>query len=275
MILADQINLRFKVTFPDGFDTAGAYMAFSTTDGRSITVQLSGAEKVSDSVYWFAISLNPLELADTVTATLHYGTDGVVTNEYSAVQYIAVAKDLYASNTSLVALLNALQNYGYYMQQSGWTDQRDHATIQVVTELGAGDLATAKAGVSDKGIVKELGSGIVDAKFSLTWSDKTVISVAVKPADGAEVSSGSYSNTQSIAGATYYRQDTQKIGPKLLGTTQTFTFETTGGNATVQASAMSYVHTWLNKDTTDQTRAKQYAMAAYYNYYVAADSYQE
>ena len=272
LLLASEIGVQFKVVFPDGFDATGVYMSFAVADGRTGTMQLASATPISgQNAYWFTAYVNALELADTVTATLHY-SGGELTDEYSAVAYVAAAKQVYPDNVKLIALVDALQNYGYYMQQSGWTDSKTHTPIEQVSVLGTDDFAAALAGVADKAVVKELeGSGIEDAKFGLTLNAQTIINVYVKPADGVSIVSPSPDGTQTIGGATYYRFDTTKIGAGDLAKVYTIAVTTDEGTAYVRVSAMSYVHSVLNG--TSFTEAKQYAMVAYYNYCAAAKAY--
>jgi hypothetical protein len=171
--------------------------------------------------------------------------------------------------------VDALQDYGHYMQQSGWTDGKTHTAVAAVNALDADDISAAQTGVSGKAIVKDLGtSDVEDIMFALTLNEKTVINVFGLPAEGKTIDSaaGAWANgTQVIGGKTYYRYDTDKIGPRKLGNNYTVTLRTEAGNATVQVSAMSYVYSVLNSGTF--TEAKQLAMTAYYNYFAAAAAY--
>ena len=275
LLLSSEIGVQFKAIFPDGFDTTGSYMGFSASDGRTGEMQLSDATKVEgQNVYWFTSYVNALGLADTITATLHYGTDGTVEDTYSAISYINAAKEKYPDRTKLINIVNALQDYGYYLQESGWTDGRTHEHIDPISTLGPDSIAAAKAGVSGKAVEKILeGSGISDAKFSLTLNSDTAINVYVKPDEGVTVTSSNATliGPRKIGGQTYYQYETEKIGAANLGKTYTINFNTsTGGTASVKASAMSYVHAVLNDDSF--TEAKKLAMTAYYNYHVAADA---
>ena len=272
LLLSDEIGVKFRVSFPEGFDTTGCYVDFVADDGRTLTVQYANAETITGSTdRYFTCGVNALELADNITATLYYGNGKTLTDEYSVMKYITYVQENLAANTKLLKLVNALQEYGYYMQGSGWTDDKaSHIPIPApaspVTRI-----KTAKNAVSGMAIVKELdGSGITDAKFSVTLNAKTALNVSVKPDAGVTIKTTGYKK-KTINGATYYQYTRSNIGPKKLGTAYPFVVKTSAGTATVTASAMSYVYAVLN--STAFTNAQQLAMAAYYNYYAAAAAY--
>ena len=272
LLLSDEIGVKFRVSFPEGFDDTDCYVDFVAEDGRTLTVQYDDAETITDSTdRYFTFAVNALELADKITATLYYGDGQSISDEYSVMTYITYIQKNYADNEKLLNLVNALQEYGYYMQGSGWTDDKaSHTPIPALAETMV-DVEAAKAGVSDMAIVKDLeGSGIADSKFSLTLNTKTAINVSVKPESGVKIKTTGY-KTKKISGATYYQYTKKNIGPKNLGTAYPFVVETSAGRATVTASAMSYVYAILNN--TAFTDAQQQAMAALYYYYVAAAAF--
>ena len=273
LLLSGEITVRFLVSFPENFDPTGCYVDFVVADGRRSTMQYADAEKVTDSTnVWFQCSVNALELADMITATLHYGDGKTVTNEYSAMTYIDAVKVHPNFTQEAKNLVSALQSYGYYLQLSGWTDQKTHTAIDAPAQLLTDDdIETAKSGVSKMKLTKTLsGSGITDVKFSLVLNAQTVIGVYVKPEKDVSIISTGYEKTK-IGGETYYLFKTTKIGPKKLGTAYTVTVNTDVGTATVKGSAMYYVKAGLNSDSF--TQEKKYALAAYYYYYAAAKNY--
>ncbi|MBQ3935010.1 MAG: hypothetical protein II715_04260, partial [Clostridia bacterium] len=234
------------------------------------------SDAVQDSsnanAWWFTCYINALELKDIITAEYRYGADQTVTDNYSAMTYIFTAKALYGENQDLIRLLEALQNYGAYLQNSGWTDGANHASVDKVTWLSAGDIEVARAGTNGMAIVKTAeGSGISadNILFALTLNAQTRINVYVKT-DGAAFSSvtGAVPNgTRTIGGEPYLRFDTAQISAGNLGNAYTVTVVTGSGTATVTASAMSYVYAVLEGAFTEE---KQYAMTAFYYYHTAA-----
>ena len=280
LLLSGEIGVQFLVKFPEGFDTTGCYVDFIAEDGRTGNMQYADATQDTDNGgAWFRFDINALELADEITATLHYGDGETIENTFSAIEYIQTVKEdpVFSENQKLRDLVSALQAYGHYLQASGWTDGKDHTAIAApAQELTEDSIAAAKSGLSEMAntdIIKELdGSGIMDAKFTLVLNSKTVIGVYVKPESGAKVTSTGFKKTK-LSGEVYYLYKTPKIGPKNLGKLYTVKAETNVGTtaATVKGSAMSYVKAVL--DNPDFAQEKQYAMAAYYYYYLAAQAY--
>ncbi len=274
LLLSSEIGIKFRVSFPENFDATGCRVDFAAADGSRLSVAYANAETIDNSTdRYFTFYVNALELADTVTATLHYGNDRTVVNEYSVMTYIETVRQTMSDNTKLIDLVNALQTYGYYMQHSGWTDNKQtHTDIPDPSVLlNDASVAAAKDAVDSMAVVKEDEHSVLsDAKFSLTLNEKTVINITVKPADGVLITSGGYT-VRDIGGETYYQFSTAPIGARNLGTEYTIEVATDHGKATVTASAMSYVRAALNSGSLAE--GKRLAMAAYYQYYVAADRY--
>ena len=268
LLLSGEIGVMFKVTFTDATNVEGSYVTFTYADGRgSVTRQMSDATQVDDVTYWFTAYINALELNDAITATLHCG-DATVEDSYVAMTYIEAARTALASNTKLIALIDALQNYGHYLQASGWADQLTHETIPACSTLGADDIAAARDGVADMAVVKELeNSGVTEATISLTLNSQTRLNVTVTLDEGVTMTS---TQGEELSDGRY-RFTTVKIGPRNLGKVYTITVTTDVGTAKVKASPMSYVYAVLN--AASMTEAQQLAMAAYYNYYLAASAY--
>jgi hypothetical protein len=162
-----------------------------------------------------------------------------------------------------------VQNYGYYMQGSGWTDNRKHTSF-AASEKALSTRDQAKNGVKNLGVEKTLDdTGIADVRFALTMNAKTIVNVFFKPEPGYTVD-GSYVETMPIGNETYYRVDSSEFGPANLGTRQEVTAGTEEGDepATVNVCPMSYVKAML--DRTDLAEGKANALIAFYDYYVAA-----
>ena len=249
--------------------------------------------KINDNAYWFICYINPLELAEGITATLKNGEETILVdtgsdgNGYKAVSYITTAKQQYAGDEKLIALLNALQDYGHYMLTTDWRDNlkpnNEHAQIDAVTAItvdndAAGVIAaladTEHNGANSIEIVRNLdNTGVEQIKFSLVLNDKTAMKYTVVLSSGATIES---TNFPIEKGNGVFL--TKGIGPLLLGKMETFSVKTkdteTGtekGTATITACPMSYVHAIL---TGDFTNAQKIAMVAYYRYWQAALAYQ-
>ncbi|MBO4363281.1 MAG: hypothetical protein J5912_02740, partial [Clostridia bacterium] len=274
IVLTGEVGVQFKVTLPEGFDAAGSSMSFSVSDGRSSTMDISDATPVDgENAYWFTCYINALELADTITATYNYGTDGAVEDSFSAIIYIDAIRAAYEDTSDLYMLVTALQRYGYYLQQSGWTDGKTHENITLLdgTELNEDDLDVVRvynpsAGTEVEKVID--GTGIEDVKFALTLNSQTVINFFVKLAEGEEIESYegcTPKGTQIIGGDTYYKFNTDEINVANAFTDYTVTITTTSGTATITANSMMYVDAVV-KEGSSFTLEKQYAMVAYYYY---------
>ncbi|MCR4776757.1 MAG: hypothetical protein K5869_10325 [Saccharofermentans sp.] len=94
MILAGKIGLRFLVDFPENYDASSCYVVFTSSDGRTFRVDYDKSETGEGfgNKRAFTFYMNALELADTVTATLHYGDNKTTTDVYSVIGYITDVK---------------------------------------------------------------------------------------------------------------------------------------------------------------------------------------
>lgn len=268
MVLTSEIGLQFRVAFPDSFDAEGCYVNFVVSDGRNFDVQYEDAQSVPGSTTdkYFNCPLNALELADTVTATLHYGAGQEKTNTYSAMTYFNAARGL--NTPVLTNLVSSLQDLGHYIGAAEWTDNNTpHAAIAA---MSTPSVDTATAGVSEKDVTCDNGN-LAEVKVSLTLAENTVINLYVKPAAGVTITN--YKGTKTIDEETYYLIQSDKFGPKLLGTDQNIIVETSAGETTVSVSAMAYVNKGLSAEST-MTPAQKTALAAFYNYFVAAYAYE-
>ena len=277
LTLSDEINLQFAVLNLDYNDHPYDYVSFEVSDGRTGTMYFSDAveDNFNLQVRWFTCGLNALELADTVTATYHYGDGETVSNTYSVMEYFSYMRTAYSNNEDIINLIDATQNYGYYMQLSGWTDGRQHEPIpETGIVLDDDNISEAREMTSDSAIVKNNleNAGIDNVKYALTLNSKTVINLFVNPAEGVTINSVSDNvtakGTRKFGDDTYYRYDTDGISPGNLGFHKQITIATSADTASVNVTPMSYVHEVVKEGSTF-TQEKQLAMAAYYEYYTA------
>lgn len=275
MQLESEIGVGFKVNFNGGYGYDDSlrndcYVTFSVSDGRK--GRMDGFEASEENGYfWFTGYVNALELADEITATLHSHDGSVLaTNTYSAMEYIEYVKENMSENKELTDLVESLQNYGHYMQQSGWTDGKVHEPIAAATTLDADDITETASAVSGYKFTSDIGtSGIEDVRFSLTLNAKTVINVFVRLADG--VTTSGYSGTTTIGGKTYYVFKSAEIDASQLGNAKNINVTTSEGEATFTVAALAYARAALNNGS--QTEAKKLAMAAFNDYFEKVDAY--
>ena len=275
MSLSDEIGVRFKIDFEDLKSREGAYVTFAVSDGKTGRMDFEDAEQDGDTTYyWFTCYINALELGDTVTATVHYGEGfSKVVTSYTAVGYLSDLERDYSGDAKLMALVGALKDYCHYLQLSGWTDGREHVTVNsnphVFHDEDVEAATTAVSGYTFTSTGDLVAAGIEDVKFSLTLSSKTVLNIYVKLADG--VTTSGYSSTTILGGQTYYIFKSAPINASALSVGQTVGVTTSEGAATFTASALSYVKAGLNNGS--QTSFKKNALVALKNYADAALDY--
>ena len=277
LLLSGDIGVKFRVAFPENFDAEGCYVDFVSSDGRSATMLYSDAQVIEDSNdRFFTFNINAIELADTITATLHYGEGYKRVNEYSAMMYIdSVLYD--NASEELLKIIDALYMYGYYMQHSGWgDDSNDHVEIAEPSFLfSERDINYWKDYISEYINTVEVNeSGISDVKIYLTLNSRTVINILVSLEEGTTMVSEGYTTRQITNSEnediTYYQFTSEQIGPAALADDKIFNIETSNGTAVIKASAMGYVNMLLKIDGL--TDAQKYALASYI-YYFCESSY--
>ena len=275
MKLTDKIDVRFRIKVPEGFDVSGAHMDFSVESGRTSSVAYADGENDTGDVNakWFTCYINALELNDEITATFHYGNNESVQDHYKACKYITDAKTLYPNDQNLKKLLNALQNYGAYLQLSKWTDGKNHQTIDVSEGISVQKVEEVRGLVSNK-IPEKItdNSGIEDIKYSLTLNSDTRINAFFKPASGVSITTQG-GKAVTVGDAVYYQFRSERINVLGLEDIREIPVATNQGTASLKASALSYVYTVLNSDANAVTDDQKCAMAAYYYYYDAAKGY--
>lgn len=278
--LADEIGVNFMMILPENAKTENAYMEFSISgkNGKTTNVPYSEAIAMSDGRYKFTCLVNSIQMADTITATYHFGENETVTEEYSVKKYI---EDIVASDTmddTTKNLVKSLADYGYYAQlclseANGWTIGTDHEQMIHYTDAVDTTVDLSKYAYSQTGEV----SGITKVNKSLVLDSKTAIRllftvddtygkepvIAVKDANGNTVET---QLTKQSDGR--YCLLIPGISAHKLGETYTIVVDDV---MTIQMSALTYAHGVLQSDA--MTAATKQAVAALNAYYNAAIEY--
>ncbi len=277
LVLSDEIGVRFKVLFPDNFDTQSCYVTFESSDGRISRVQYSDSISGHNAnERYFVFYINALEIADTIKTTLFYGDGEDITDAYSAIEYIEYMQrnySAYPNGEKILDLVNSLYDYSYYMQNSGWSDNGVHEILDnPVKTLESSDVEAARDAVQSYGLVTDLASSGIedDIKVGLTLNTRTELRVSVRPTDGVTITSSGYTERQ-INGVTYYQFAVKNIGPKNLDYSYTINVSTSQGTAEISVSALYYLKAILNSNALTDNQVL--ALTAYYNYYLAAENY--
>lgn len=289
MTLSSEMKLQYKVEFPDGYDTSSVRMDFTVNDGRTNSMTFANAEQDTTDMnaYWFTCLLNPMELAESITATLYKGDTVIATDTgYTAMDYInALRREKQGStdekDKKLVALLNAMQDYGYYMQHSGWNDNikpdGGHAAIEKVSEISITDALMGDSELKRFAISKPdaAATGITNVLMSLTLNTATKLHLYIITDSEVTINDDRFIQTTVSMGGVdtaCYRYTISNIGVGHLGKPETITLNTSKANdATITVSPLSYIYAAINANTLTEYQNK--ALASIYYYYRAAIAY--
>ncbi len=167
----------------------------------------------------------------------------------------------------MVDLVKSLQNYGYYLQKSGWTDNLTHTEATPATELTADDIARVKPLVEQYAFVSPVGkNNITAAAYSVGMSSKTNLYVYVQLAEGHFYPDNSLFKPVDLNGQPrWYVYTFDDIDARYLGNM----YSINGA----RVSVLSYVNAFLNGKARDYEVEKKLALVALYDYYAAVDAY--
>ena len=283
LTLGDEIGVNFYMNIPEEARTGNAYMEFSVSgrNGRATETKLSDITAEEDGRYKFTCRVNAIQMAETITAVFHYGENKTVKSTYSVKQYV---ETILADNKQpeyVKNLVKALADYGYYAQRClsetrGWTLDQDYAQMLHYSDSPDTSVDLSKYAYLSDGEIP----GITDVTKSLSLDSKTAInlffafddrltqapSVVVKNAEGNAVD---YELTL-VNNGRRYRLTIPEIYAHKLGEVYTITVNDT---MTIRTSALSYAYAVLQSE--QMTDAAKKAVAAMYQYYQAAVSYQK
>ena len=296
LTVGGEIGVNFFVDFHDvspDADPQNVTMDF-TVNGVTTTVDLNPAFTNEDGYYGFTCYVNSSQMADTITAVLHYGDNGRIQNTYSVAEYLDYVLRHQATggyDQKTIAFVKALQFFGYYIQpylahRNTWVVGTDHAQMYTTS--------TQRYDTSDlNAIYSAFGTGntyyvpTIDGRnadvgisYGLRLESTTTLRVFFEPrvAGGFQapisVSVDGSSADYTVESDGRVRVDIAGITPKNLGDGHTIIFNCGSYSITIiDLSAMSFVRSVMDRNGSssyrDNTEA-QYAMCSIYYYYQAA-----
>ena len=306
VLLSGQIGLNFYMNLPeiDGVDYADkdCYMDFSINGStKDNPPQMYDPEfmNASKKYYGFRCYINSIQMADPITATLHYGNNKTVNKVYSAKQYMDTALEYSSTSAEMKALAAAMKDYGHYMQiylsqTRGWTIGKDHAEMDCVNVYTDADIAEAREAVQEYAISYDKGnSSIEKVTQSLNLDSETTINIYLKPktsstgdtetpefgdddtgiADGVSAFlDGGTQNLAVLQADGRYKVQIAGISAHKLAKTYTVTVHA-GEIFDIKISAFSYVNALL-KSASTSSAAKE-AVTSLYKYYTATMAYRK
>ena len=286
LVLADSIGVNFFLQLPeiDGIDWSESYMTFTIFGIDGCTERCDYDPDFMNpghTYYGFTCYVNAAQLADTITATFHYGPGLKVEKTYSVKEYLGTYDEYKSSfDPKTQAMIEALADYGHYVQaflaaQKNWTYGVEHEEMdKYYTE--SYDIDTIKAAAADYAIVRvnESNGDVEKITYSMAVDSATAILVYFKPAADytgtltVKVNGEDYTAT-AVNGR--YEVRIPDISAHQLGRTFTIVATTEHGTATAEVSALSYVVGSLNAYASVPLTAN--AMASIYRYAMAAEEY--
>ena len=290
LVLSGKIGVNFFMELPeiDGVDYADSYMTFAISGGGSVSDDPVPYDanfiSQTNGYYGFTCYVTSIQMADTITATFHYGDGLTVSGEYSVKQYIE-SFDTYMDSfdQATINLVHALADFGHYVQlflsdARNWTIGTDDDQFAEMSKFyqDSYDTDAIKTAVADYAIGKTLCSDITKVSYTLLTDSDTAIYLYFKPAADYSGSFTATVNGESAAATKQkdgrYLVTIPNIGAHKLGETFTVKAVTTNGETTVTVSALSYVKGVLDAYTSESTKDvnARNAVAAIYAYYEAA-----
>ena len=283
LVLSGEIGVNFFLELPavDGVDYSQSYMTFQI--GKSSAVQRDdydpGFTNTTGERYGFTCYVKSIQMADTITATFHYGDGKTVSKEYSVAQYIDFfEKNQGSFNAKTISLIHAIADFGHYEQiyladVNGWTIGENYAEMaKYYTESFDYDMILPE--VESLAFVKELGSSkITKATYKLHLDSTTTVDVYLTPEEGTEVTASAAFNGKTFSAEKQsdgrYMVRIPDISAHQLGDMITITGDA-DGTFTVMVSALSYTRSVLKNNTN---KPEMDGLSALYQYFAAVMAY--
>ena len=283
LVLSGEIGVNFFLELPtdDGVDYSQSYMTFKI--GNSSTLQRDDFDPAfmnsAGTRYGFTCYVKSIQMADTITATFHYGEGRSISKEYSVAQYVDFfEKNQSSFNAKTISLIHAIADFGHYEQiyladVNDWTIGENYAEMtRYYTEDF--DYSAILSKVESLAFAKELGSSkVTKATYKLHLDSTTTVDVYLTPENGTELTA-----TATFNGKTY-TAERQPDGRYLVRIPDISAHQlgdmiaiqgNAGGAFTVRVSALSYARSVLKNDTN---KSEKDGLSALYSYYAAVLAY--
>lgn len=288
LLLTGSLGLIFDVHLPEGVSVDDCEVTFSITGKGSVVSgpvasDTTHYDEENDVTYYgFTCFVNSLQMADTITATLHTtvdGKDATATRSYSVKRYLDYVLAHSSDFTQeTVDLVSALADYGHYVQAYlsvlhgfGLGDGDDQYAEMTTyrKEMTTSEISTAQNATEPYAIVRPTTDDIAKIAFGLAFDSDSSISVYFTPKKGYE---GAFTSTPSATDKNgRYEIRFTDIPATGFAITREIPYTTDGGSQTVRVSVLSYANALFG---SDKAYAKEAAAATYY-YYAAATAYKQ
>ena len=297
LILDGEIGVNFYMNLPtlsgvDYDDPDKCYMEFDINGDKSNALKYKDADisytENGNTYYGFRCYISSVQMAETITAVLHYGDGLTVSQDYSVQEYLDAILDGDLSGAAK-DLMIAIQNYGYYAQQllskaNNWTIGDKYAAMERAnqSDYDSTEIARAKENTAQYAISRDVGSSqIQEVQYSLLLDSKTTINVYLEVNEGytgtvTATLDGGTTNVATKLSSKEYLVQIRNIPAHELSTIHTINV-TAGESFTVKVAALSYVYTVLNSTAGSiggvDIATMRNGVTALYEYYEAAMPY--
>ena len=306
LVLAGQIGVKFYMNLDclTEEEKENSYMTFEISGKGTVPSDPvpfdAGNTNAKSTLYGFACYVNAIQMADTITATFHYGEEQTINEDYSIMQYYEAFKeqaDEFDEETR--NLVRALVCYGYCTQQFleeaknlplGY-DEASYAPIELPEELAemvaSYNYATIADMIEEDSLLFKINNtsdeNIKGISFALTLDSETKMTVTFKPDPSytgiatCRIDNANEAEMQKVRGR--FVAEVPNIPAHKLGEMHLI-WAYTGGNCysqvsyestVIEASPMSYVYLMLTR--TGATENEKNCGAAIYTYWQAAQAY--
>lgn len=304
LVLDGQIGVKFYMNLDclTEEEKAASYMTFTISGKGEVSSDPvyynANNRNRSRTLYAFACYVNAIQMADTITATFHYGEEQTISEEYSIMQYYEAFKEHageYSGQTK--ELVRALVCYGYCTQQYlmeaknlplGY-DEASYAPIELPEEfaemVASYEYATIAEKIEEDSLLFKINNmndeNIKGISFMLALDSETKMTVTFKPDPSytgiatCRIDNANEAEMQKVRGR--FVAEVPNIPAHKLGEMHLI-WAYTGGNCysqvsyestVIEASPMSYVYLLLKNGT----EKAQNCGAAIYTYWKAAQAY--
>ena len=293
VLLSGQIGLEFWLDLKEieGVSYDRVELTVPGRNGGKTSIPVADATYDENMGYGFTVMLSALQMAQPVTAELYYtekGQDKTIKNIHSVEDYIrdfrieAVEKpELYNQKTQ--NLVNALHDYGYYVQgflmdYHKLTPGADTYT-RVQNAYENYNFSEYQSVATKNAVERNCNEDIEAVTFSVSFESDTSINVYFKMADGAgapEVTVDGTSYTPVKCSDGRYKIEIKNIKAQNFSRKYDINALATGsnnGSANVRVSVLSYLDLTYTSENgaLNNDKAKNAAISAYMYYLRAFD----
>jgi hypothetical protein len=244
----------------------------------------------SGEYHGFVCHLNSAQMADRITATLHYGEGQELTNVYDLRQYVGyIADHPEGFSAEAISLVKAIADYGHYVKpfiQNYGTGAGSSSQIECYDVYSDTDVDDARTALAGYAFSKEGAVDKVAFTYTLALGSETSIYLYVKPKEGTSITDAGQivvtKGGKAVSGVTVtwdnkksrYEVVIPDLNALQLGDTYRVTIRTDDGDEiTADVSALSYAYAILTNAFYQDKEDAKHAMVSLYKYHLATVAY--